>query len=315
MTTLNKSTGPKTDQGKARSSKNAQKSAIFSQGYLPWEDSATKQQEFNELCQYWGAKDPMRQLLVKNIWQASLCAERMAVAQRQRIEGLMQSERIKKFFAQEAGLSLLTAEQIPMWYFALDDEGNKEYALYLARVQSQALELKAHYSDTLVPHIEQRFPDLYDYVMQGQVVNASFLMVLGQRYKQSTPTLNLGAVINHISERYPHHVDWALQANRFQIIIDGLRGEQVLVGMDLEKSTRYATTFQNQIIKGGQNLMALDVHERQKQQFDRLEAQSAAVVSDSQALVLSTTVPNPVPAVIQEVVELSAQELDGDGAE
>ena len=306
MTDLNTATGPKTPQGKAISSKNAQKSAIFSQGYLPWEDGAAKEREFELMCEHWHAKDPMRQMLLRNIQQASLASERMALAQRQRIEGLIQSERIKKLFAQEAGLSLLGAEQLPMWYFALDDQGEKELALYLMRVQAQALELKTHYSDTIVPQIEQRFADLYAYVMQGQVVKASFLMVLGQRYKQSVPTLNLGAVINQISEHYPHHIDWAQQAGRFQAIIDGLRGDQVMHGLDLEKSTRYATTFQNRMIKGMQALAALDMHERQRQQFDRLEVQNAAVVTNHETLVLANTVLDEAELTSAKVKEKGA---------
>ena len=60
-------------------------------------------------------------------------------------------------------------------------------------------------------------------------------------------------------------------------------------GLDLEKSTRYATTFQNRMIKGMQALAALDMHERQRQQFDRLEVQNAAFVTNHETLVLANT--------------------------
>lgn len=284
MTNISKSTGPKTEQGKANSSKNAQKGAIFTQGYLPWEDGVAKEQEFQSMCRHWGAHDPLRQMLLRNIQQASIASERLALAQRQQIEGLMCSEQIKKRFAQEAGFSLLGAERLPMWYFAADDGGEKELALRLARVQAQATQLRSRFTDQLVAQIEQRFPDLYAYVMQGQLVNTPFLIVLGQRYKQPTPTLNFGAVVNEISEKFPDHIDWADDPQRYQTIIDGLRAELMVIGMDLEKSTRYATTFQNRMIKGMQALAALDIHERQKAQFDLLQTQTASLNMNCQSL-------------------------------
>jgi hypothetical protein len=40
-------TGPKTEEGKRASSKNAQKAAIFTQGYLPSEDIDAKQAQYD----------------------------------------------------------------------------------------------------------------------------------------------------------------------------------------------------------------------------------------------------------------------------
>lgn len=299
MTNTSKSTGPKTEQGKANSSKNAQKGAIFSQGYLPWEDGAAKEQEFEAMCRHWGAKDPVRQMLLRNIQQANIASERLALAQRQQIEGLMCSEQIKKRFAQEAGFSVLGAERLPMWYFAADDGGEKEFALRLARVQAQATQLRSRFTDQLAAQIEQRFPDLYAYVMQGQLANTPFLIVLGQRYKQPTPTLNFGAVINEISEKFPDHVDWAADPQRYQTIIEGLRAELMVMGMDLEKSTRYATTFQNRMIKGVQALAALDMHERQKVQFDQMQQDTMVLTSAAQTLALANTACLSAPQQVQ----------------
>jgi len=42
-------TGPKTESGKKVVSKNAQKTSIFTQGYLPTENVAQKQNEFEQL--------------------------------------------------------------------------------------------------------------------------------------------------------------------------------------------------------------------------------------------------------------------------
>ena len=77
-------------------------------------------------------------------------------------------------------------------------------------------------------------------------------------------------------------------------------------GLDLEKSTRYATTFQNRMIKGMQALAALDMHERQRQQFDRLEVQNAAVVTNHETLVLANTVLDEAELTSAKVKEKGA---------
>ena len=73
-------------------------------------------------------------------------------------------------------------------------------------------------------------------------------------------------MINLIVERYPDHLRWAADPERFQGIVDGMRYGQMLGAMDLEKSNRYATSFQNRILKGFQALQALDEIEARKRE-------------------------------------------------
>ena len=100
-------------------------------------------------------------------------------------------------------------------------------------------------------------------------------MTLGQRYKQSAVTLNLGAVINELNESYPYHLMWAKAPARYQTIIDGLQAEQMEQAIDLDKSQRYATNLQNRMLKGFSALAALDQHEllmkNQQQRVAQLE--------------------------------------------
>jgi hypothetical protein len=91
--------------------------------------------------------------------------------------------------------------------------------------------------------------------------SSSFIMTLGQRYGQSAVTLNLAALMNELHERFPYHFVWVEAPERYQAIIDGLRAEQMEASIDFEKSTRYATNFENRIIKGYSALAALDQHE------------------------------------------------------
>lgn len=51
--------GPKTEAGKAISSQNARKDAIFVKGYLPHEDVAAKEEQFARLLAQWRAVIPV----------------------------------------------------------------------------------------------------------------------------------------------------------------------------------------------------------------------------------------------------------------
>lgn len=155
---------------------------------------------------------------------------------------------------------------------------DKQRALRIALIYDEALELKNQYSDQLAAQVKDRFPALYQHVMARAKNETSFITVLGQRYAQAAVTLNLAALINELHERFPHHFIWAQAPERYQLIIDGLRAEQMELAIDFEKSTRYGTNFQNRIMKGYSGLASLDQHEAQLRQ--------ALSVSQEECLVL-----------------------------
>jgi hypothetical protein len=257
------STGPKTQDGKAVSSQNARKDSIFAKGYLPWEDQEAKRQDFDALIKQWRAKDPTRLILIRGIEQSAISMERMMYAQARKIKGLMQSVTVARAFCDRAGLSPLAAGALPHWFF-LDDGGEeKQHALKLAKIFDEAFDLKSSYSDQLVSGVKETYPNLYEYVMNGYREGASFISVLGHRYEQPIPTMNLVKLMNDLKEKYPHHFTWAEDPMRYQIIIDGLRAEQMEEAMDLDKTNRYATNIQNRVAKGIATLAAMDQHEYQ----------------------------------------------------
>ena len=248
--------GPKTATGKLISSKNATKDAIFSKGLLPWEDPQELENLMLGLRKQWGDNASAR-LLMLPIEQAYVEMRRLMMAQKIRIEGVMLNLDIVRHFAAEANLDFTLANQFPDWFFLEDDKEQKAWALEADRVQEQALRLKEKFSDQIVPTIEQQFPDLYRYVMDGYTKNNSFLSVLGHRYRQSTPGLNLGLVSNEIGEKYRFHLIWASAPERFESIIRGIRSEKMVAAMNLEQFSRYLTRCQNAITKGIQSLAQL----------------------------------------------------------
>lgn len=250
-------TGPKTLLGKQSSAKNARKSEIFVRGYLDWEDIEQKKALHERLLEQWGADDPTSQIFIATIEQANLECERLMSAQKLKVEGAMMQLNIAQEFAKHARLDVLGAHLLPAWYFSDDDDGQKKWAIWVDQVWLQASKLQRSYHDSVVPRIAQDYPQLFEYVMKGQSANAYFLSVLGLRYKQTTPSLNLARLMNEIREQYPHHLQWAADPRRYQIIIDALRADLVLQALDLDKSSRYMTSIQNRLLKATQALIHL----------------------------------------------------------
>ena len=256
----NPQTGHKTVAGKNTSSKNAQKASIFTKGYLPSENPEQRQAQFELLCQQWGASDPTRQLLLRTVEEASLGYERLMLAMRQKIEGKMQSLDIAQEFAKQAGINVLEAMSFPSWYFK-EGSSEKAFAAKVLDAYAEVITLRRCFSDQLTAQIAQQFPNLYAYVMEGQRQGAIFSSVLGQRYRQATPLQNYAAVQKEIEDNHKYHLLWAQDEERFETIITGIRATQVIEAMDLDKYTRYTTSFQNRIFKGIHGLAIVDQYE------------------------------------------------------
>lgn len=260
------STGPKTSEGKAISSRNAIKAGIFSKGYLPWEDREAKQAELSALAKEWHVTGPSGLHFLRDIEQANLAQERLIYAECMAVEGAMQSAQVGDEFALRANIDSKLTSLLPSWYFLEEDGGNKAQALYLDQVYQQAHQLKTRYSDQLVAQAKTRYPQLYEYALEGYQPNSSFVMVLAKEYKQNTPTLNLAQLMNALAENFRFHLLWAQDPKRYQIIIDGLRAEKMLQVLDFDKSNRYSTNFQNRRIRALQGLETLERREIAKQQ-------------------------------------------------
>ncbi|CAB4813563.1 unannotated protein [freshwater metagenome] len=249
-------TGPTTSEGKSISSKNATKDAIFSKGLLPWEDARELEDLMMGLQKQWGNHASAR-ILMLPIEQAYIEMRRLMMAQKKRIEGVMLSTDIARQFVQEAGFAELSFLYLPHWFFLESGQDEKDYAIFIDRVQEEALKLKANFHDQIVPTIAQKFSNLYQYVMENQPSHASILTVLGQHYRQPTPALNLGALSNKIGEDFKYHLQWATNPKRYEGIIEGIRAQQMIGAMDLEKFHRYLTRTQNAMTKGIQALAQL----------------------------------------------------------
>ena len=272
------STGPKTLVGKANSSKNARKASAFVKGYLDWENKDEKQKFFESLADQWQAYDPSREIILRSIEYAMLGQERLMYSERKKIEGRMASVDIARTFCERAGdFDVLDFMAIPSWYFKEDKYEFKEYSKFIQDVHKQAKELKGQYSDQLIAQVKTKYPELHHHLMQNRPVNEQFGVALGRRFGQSNPILNLQALIDEIEKKYSFCLKWARDPERYQTIIEGIRADQMQEAMDLEKSIKYATNFQNRILKGFAALSQLSQYEHQQLTYD-----TQAVVVESE---------------------------------
>ena len=260
MNSIKKSTGPVTKEGKAISSKNATTKGIFTKGYLPEEDTSEQMALVQGLVKAWDVeRHPERMTFIRDIEESDLRLARAVNCERLQIEAQMQSLDIAQEFASIAGMPSTTYQSLPDWFFRDDDVGvqAKKWAIYIDLVQSEAQDLRKNFSDQIVPQIEKDYPNLYYHIMRGQRVGSSFLIVLGQRFAQSAPTLNLAKLINEIGEKYPQHLIWAQDPQRYEIFIRGIRARIETEILGDEKTTRYLVSAQNRKIKATQTLAAL----------------------------------------------------------
>ena len=284
MTKNSKSTGPVTQEGKAISSKNATKGGIFAKGYLPGEDGQEQELLVRGLAKAWQIEQhPERMTFIRDIEEADLRRSRVMLCERLQIEAAMQSLDVAQEFGRLAGFSPSAHLSFPAWYFQDDEVGvyQKDWAIRVDAAQEQALELKRNYRDQLVPHIAQEFPSLYDYVMRGQPVGVSFIAVLGARYKQSAPTLNLGVVSNEIGEKYRDHLVWARDPQRYEIFIRGIRARLTTQILTDERTNRYLIGAQNRKMKAEQALVALEQLVWQREDRQRVIPQESVCQIDA----------------------------------
>ena len=180
------------------------------------------------------------------------------------LEGSLQSLDIASEFCKMADIDPLRATALPKWFFSADeDDVNKQFALFIDNIWCEANRLKMQFTDSIIPEISKLFPNLYRYVVGVKTGNVSFINCLSERCEQSTVALDLAVLMNQILEKYPHHMLWASDPMRYQALINAVRARRMRNAVDLDKSTRHGTNFQNRILKGFQMLALMDQYEKQ----------------------------------------------------
>jgi hypothetical protein len=147
-------------------------------------------------------------------------------------------------FVKCAGLPVASYVSLPAWFFKLDDGGEKAFALKIATIQSKAIHFINHFSNRLVGQVREHYPHLYDYVVDGERPGTSFAIALGQEFKQPTPMLNLGGLINGLQDDFPNHLTWADDPEYYQYLINSLCVEVVERVIDWDRTNAQASAIQ-----------------------------------------------------------------------
>ncbi len=109
---------------------------------------------------------------------ALLQQKRLMVAERDKILGAMQSVDVVLEFCKLAGLSTIAYMNLPTWFFTINVDGEKEWAITVGNIYVEAFHFKDQFHDHLVGRIEKDYPHLYKYVLEQYKASPSFLIAL-----------------------------------------------------------------------------------------------------------------------------------------
>jgi hypothetical protein len=221
--------GPRTQQGKATSSKNAIKIGVYTNTLMPGES----QQEIEELLELLRVNHPSQsaqvELMIRGYVQCVLKTRRLEEAQANLIAAQMQMQSNRKDFCQQAGIFPLLWDKVPDWFFCEDAESKQE-AVQKGMAMFEAMDLKKRFSLELSQSARTSYPNLWKEVMGPHAINPK--QGLGERlqviYSKGQPLLNLQAFVDDYKERYQFEVMWTLHSDRYIDVLNGLRAKATL---------------------------------------------------------------------------------------
>jgi superfamily I DNA and/or RNA helicase len=218
--------GPRTQQGKNVSSRNAIKVGLYSDSLLEGEDPNELEALRQTLVAQWGLSGSQGELLARDYVYSELKTGRLHQAQIAMVDAQMYNQDTRREFGKQAGISPIIYDSLPDWYFGKDDEPKSE-AVRLTNALNEALHLKARYSLQAMLAARTSYPNLWWVIMGPKAINPK--QSLGERllamFTKSSPEGNLQAFVDHHKKESIHEILWASNAQRFEAILRGLRAK------------------------------------------------------------------------------------------
>jgi hypothetical protein len=231
--------GPRTQQGKEVSSRNAVKVGLYTDSLLEGEDPNELETLRASLVEQWGLEGTQGELLARDYVYSELKTARLQKAQVTLIESQMHTQDTRREFGKQAGFSPLEYDKLPDWYFGSDD-APKKHAILLCNAVNEAHELKTRYALNAMLQAKTMFPCLWRVVMGPNAINPN--QTLGERllarFAKGTPEANLQAFIDHHVAKSFYDIRWGASCERFEAILRGLRAKfemEVLCRQDWSK--------------------------------------------------------------------------------
>ena len=221
--------GPRTEQGKTVSSRNAIKIGLYTNTLLDGEDPQELEATRQALLQSWGVTGTQAELLARDYLYAEIRTARLLRAQRAHVQTLMHTYDTRREFAKQAGISPLEQDKLPNWYFS-DDQANKDKAVQLAFAVDEAANLKKNYSLPANLQAKRLFPNLWTVVMGPNAIQP--VQTLGERlitlYSKGSPQANLQAFIDENLSEHRYEILWGCNSERYEAILEGLNAQHEL---------------------------------------------------------------------------------------
>lgn len=277
--------GPRTQQGKAASSKNAIKLGVYSNTLMPGES----QEEINELIDTFRetyGNDVLVQMMSRAYSQTLIKSGRLEKAEVALIDAQMHMQETRKEFCRQACISPLLWDEVPDWFFC-DDEQAKAEAMQCGLSMFEAIDLKKNYSLQLSQSARTHYPNLWKEVMGPQAINPK--QGLGERlqtvYNTGHPVTNLQAYVEDCKKRYQYELMWVSHWRRYEAVLAGLKAKVILDVSSRPDWFKVENSMHRRRMEITQTLMAM-----QKLQALEVAAQNVIEVQNTPSLTVDASV-------------------------
>ena len=217
---------------------NALKSGVYSNSLMPWEDKAEVDQVYESLCQEYGVKNASEEILVRQLVQVTLQTKRLERSQAMKVSKYLSNRHGRKEFQTRAGLLHISVDNLPDWYFAMD-EADYQYTAKIARCLEQAKHLLENHSADLMMQVKSRYPELYAFVM-GPVGPRHQMHTFGEwltsMYKHQSPIMNIRELIKEMESDYAMELLWHENEERFLDVIESINAQ---VELDVQSNPNH----------------------------------------------------------------------------
>ena len=228
------SSNPSTEVQTPDPSKNALKKGIFTNALLEGEDPQAVEVIVEDVINRFEVDDASGEIYARRFVQTTMQINRLNKAQIDYVEGYMQSELARQEFCRQVGISTIFSKDLPDWYFTAETKPREE-AMQILKILKEAERLVANYSVDLITRAKGVVPNLWRFLMGEEGGATQKVNTFGDRlaslYKKPTPQENLKALIEIVEHNYEYELQWAKSSQRFDSIVQGIRGQATMEAM------------------------------------------------------------------------------------
>lgn len=221
--------GPRTDQGKKISSRNAIKVGLYTDVLLDHEDPQEIEELRQSLVEEWELEGTQGELVARDYMMTELKSQRLLQAQKDLVDAQMYMAEFRHEFAKQAGISTLERDRIPDWYFGKNTKPKARAEIIYAAV-CEAADFKSNHSVQKNIQARTLYPNLWAVVMGPNAINPDQTLCekLTVRFSKTTPTANLQAFVDHHLDASRFDCLWGENVDRYEAVLRGLRAKLIM---------------------------------------------------------------------------------------